>query len=164
MDPVSATVTIGRSPAEVFEYLFDLANHQEFSDHYLVDWHLTRTDSRGRGAGARFRVKTRRTRFGWADVTITEAIPERRIVEAGRGGKFNRVRLVSIFTLKPGPSGTTRLELETETEPATLADRLVEAMGMRPWMRRQTARAVRRVRSILEEDVGRGPRTTIAGQ
>ena len=50
MDPVSASITIDRPPEEVFEYLLDMANHQEFSDHYLVDWHLTRADSYGRGA------------------------------------------------------------------------------------------------------------------
>ncbi len=163
MDPVSASVTIGRPAEEIFEYLLDMANHQEFSDHYLVDWHLTRTDSVGRGAGARFRLKLRRNRFGWADVTIIDVQAPRRIVEAGRGGKFNRVRLVSIFELTPGPSGTTRVALITETDPVTLADRLMESLGMRSWMRRQTERAMRRLRSILEEDDNRGPRTTIAG-
>ena len=42
---------------QVFDYLQDIANHPEFTDHYLVDWHLTRIDSVGLGAGARFRVK-----------------------------------------------------------------------------------------------------------
>ena len=55
MDPVTSTITIGRPREEVFDYLADIANHPEFSDHYLKDWHLTRVDSVGRGAGARFR-------------------------------------------------------------------------------------------------------------
>jgi uncharacterized protein YndB with AHSA1/START domain len=163
LDAVSASVTIGRSPEEVYDYLVDVANHPEFSDHYLVDWHLTRTDSRGQGAGARFRLKTRRYRFAWADMTIIEAQRPRRIVQAGRGGKYNRTRLVSIFTISPGPSGSARVSLTVETEPATLADRLNETLGMRAWMRRQTVRAVRRIRTILEEGSGRGPRATIAG-
>ncbi len=50
--------TVVSAPRErVFDYLQDIANHPEFTDHYLVDWHLTRIDSVGRGAGARFRVK-----------------------------------------------------------------------------------------------------------
>lgn len=163
MDPVSATVIIGRPPEEVYEYLLDVANHPEFSDHYLVDWHLTRTDSCGKGAGARFRLNTRRSRFGWADMTIIEAQRPWRIVQAGRGGKYNRTRLVSIYALSPGPSGTSRVCLTTETEPATLADRLAEGLGMRGWLRRQTVRAVRRLRSILEEGTERGARATIAG-
>jgi uncharacterized protein YndB with AHSA1/START domain len=162
LDPISASVYIDRPREQVFEYLLDIANHPEFSDHYLVDWHLTRRESHGRGAGARFRLK-RRSRFGWADLTITEVDPPRRIVEAGRGGKFNRVRLLTVYTLEPGPGGTTRVEMITETFPATLADRLTESLGLRSWLRRQTARALRRLRSILEEGVGRGQRATVAG-
>src|SRR5436305_1096509 len=72
MDPVSVSVTIARPREEVFEYLADVANHAEFCDHYLVDWRLTREDSYGRGAGARFRVKVPMNRFPWADVVFAE--------------------------------------------------------------------------------------------
>ena len=51
------TVSIAKPREEVFEYLADIANHAEYTDHYLTDWHLTREQSYGRGAGARFRVK-----------------------------------------------------------------------------------------------------------
>ena len=51
MDPVTAHVLIGRPREEVFDYLADIANHQEFSDHYLKEWRLTRVESVGRGAG-----------------------------------------------------------------------------------------------------------------
>jgi uncharacterized protein YndB with AHSA1/START domain len=163
LDPVTASIVIDRPPSEVFEYLLDMANRPEFSDHYLGEFHLTRLDSYGKGAGARFRLKTRRNRFGWADVTITDVEPNRRIVELGRGGKFNRVRLLSVYTLSPAPAGTTRVELTIETEPATLADRIMEALGMRAWLRRQAGRAMRRLRSILEEGAERGPRATVAG-
>ena len=43
--------TIGLPREEVFEYLSDIANHAEFSDHYLVDWHLLREDSQRAYAG-----------------------------------------------------------------------------------------------------------------
>jgi uncharacterized protein YndB with AHSA1/START domain len=163
LDPVTASIVIDKPRAEVFEYLLDMANRPEFSDHYLGDFHLTRVDSYGKGAGARFRLKTRRDRFGWADLTITDVEPPRRIVEVGRGGKFNRVRLLSVFTLSPAPGGTTRVQLTVETEPATLTDRLLEALGMRRWLRREIGRALRRLRAILEEGAERGPRATIAG-
>jgi uncharacterized protein YndB with AHSA1/START domain len=163
LDPVTASIVIDKPRAEVFEYLLDMANRPEFSDHYLGDFHLTRVDSYGKGAGARFRLKTRRDRFGWADLTITDVEPPRRIVEVGRGGKFNRVRLLSVFTLSPAPGGTTRVKLTVETEPATLTDRLLEALGMRRWLRREIGRALRRLRAILEEGAERGPRATIAG-
>jgi uncharacterized protein YndB with AHSA1/START domain len=163
LDPVTASIVIDRPQAQVFEYLVDVANRPEYSDHYLTDFHLTRADSVGLGAGARFRLKTRRNRFGWADVTIVEAEPPRRIVEVGRGSKFNRIRLRTVYELSPAPGATTRVEMTTETEPATLSDRLMEALGVRRWLRRQMARALRRVRAILEEGAERGQRATIAG-
>ncbi len=70
MDPVSSSITIGRPREEVFDYLADIANHPEFTDHFLTEWRLTRVDSYGRGAGARFRVDKRFNRFGWGDYTL----------------------------------------------------------------------------------------------
>ena len=55
MDPLVTEITIARPREEVFEYLADIANHAEFTDHYLVEWHLTRENPYGLGAGARFR-------------------------------------------------------------------------------------------------------------
>ena len=81
MDPVSAHVTIGRPREEVFDYLADIANHPEFTDHYMKEWRLTRVDSYGRGAGARFRVDASGDRFAWGDMTFIEverAVPDRR--------------------------------------------------------------------------------------
>ena len=60
MDPVTAYVTIGRPREEVFDYLADIANHPEFSDHYLKEWRLTRVDSSG-AARARASSSTRRS-------------------------------------------------------------------------------------------------------
>jgi len=48
VDTVTLDITIDRPREEVFAYLSDVANHPEFSDHYLTDWHLTREDSEGR--------------------------------------------------------------------------------------------------------------------
>ena len=100
MDPVTSSITIGRPREEVFDYLVDIANHAEFSDHYLKDWRLTRLDSVGRGAGARFRYD-RRDRFGWADMTFIDVERPFRIVAVGRGGKFNRNKTYSTWTLTP---------------------------------------------------------------
>jgi uncharacterized protein YndB with AHSA1/START domain len=162
VDPVSVSIIVGRPREEVFDYLRDIANHSEFTDHFLSDWHLTRENSVGRGAGARFRIEAPLQRFSWAGVSFIEVEPPRRIVEAGRGGKFNRVRLLTVYTLEPHAGGTTRVELTTETEPATITDKLGEALGSRRWIRRQNKRALKRLRSILEEGKGRGARATIA--
>ena len=164
MDPFTVTTTISTPREEVFEYLADIANHAEFSDHYLVDWHLLREDSYGTGAGARFRIKAPLSRFSWADLTVTELTPPYRIVAKGRGGKFNRIRMLATYTLSPGASHTTRVEFTLETVPALLSDRLMELIVGRSWYKRQAAKALRRLRAILEEGRDRGRRPSVAAR
>jgi uncharacterized protein YndB with AHSA1/START domain len=164
VDPFTVEATISLPREQVFEYLADISNHAEFTDHYLVDWHLTREDPYGKGAGARFRVKAPLARFSWADVTFAEVQPPYRIVERGRGGKFNRIRMLGTYTLSDGAGGTTKVEFTFETEPVMPSDRLLEAFGGRGWTKRQAARAMRRLRRILEEDRDRGRRVTVAAR
>jgi uncharacterized protein YndB with AHSA1/START domain len=164
VEPVTVSTTVSRPRAEVFEYLVDIANHPEFSDHYLVDWHLTREDPYGMGAGARFRIKAPLNRFSWADVTFVDVQPPFRIVQRGRGGKYNRIRMVGVYTLSPSAADSTRVEYTVETVPALLSDRLMEVLGGRSWTKRQATKALRRLRSILEEDRGRGRRASIGGR
>ena len=163
MDPLIIEVTIARPREEIFEYLADIANHAEFTDHFMVDWRLTREDTYGRGAGARYRMKAPFNRFPWADATIVEVIPERRIVEVGRTGKFNRIRTIGVYELEPVSATSTRVRFTLETEPKMLSDKLLESFGARGWMKRKLGKAMRRLRSILEEDLDRGTRPTIAG-
>ena len=47
MDPFVTDTTIARPREEVYEYLADIANHAEFSDHFRKDWRLTREDTDG---------------------------------------------------------------------------------------------------------------------
>jgi uncharacterized protein YndB with AHSA1/START domain len=170
VDPVTVSIVVSAPREQVFDYLQDIANHPEFTDHYLVDWHLTRIDSVGRGAGARFRVKAPANRFGWGDVTLVEVERPHRIVEAGRMGKENRIRTLGVYDLAPAPAGATRVRFTQQTIPAKLSDRLMETLGGRSWTRRKSARALRRLRGILEQVEGGGAagaagrrRVTVAG-
>jgi uncharacterized protein YndB with AHSA1/START domain len=164
VDPVSVSVTIDRPREEVFAYLADIANHAEFSDHYMTDWHLTRIDSVGRGAGARFRVGVPLQRFDWGDMTLVSVEPPYRIVALGRYGKFNRIKTTGIWTLEPGAGGGTDVEYMFESEPAFPTDRIVETLsGQRRYFKRKARKAMRRLQEILEEDHGRGARVTVAG-
>lgn len=156
-------MTIARPREEVFAYLADIANHAEFCDHFMVDWHLTREDPVGVGAGARFKIKAPKfNRFPWGDATFTEVVAPHRIVERGRAGKFNRILTRGVYELEAAPGGGTRVTFSFETKPKTLSDRILETGG-RAWLRRKTAKALKRLRDILEEDRGRGARVTIAG-
>jgi uncharacterized protein YndB with AHSA1/START domain len=163
VDPVTVSVTIDRPREEVFEYLADIANHPEFSDHYLEKWRLTRTDSFGVGAGARYRLKRRFNRYAWEDITLVDVQRPHRIVGVGRGGKFNRVKTYSTWELSPAHGGGTRVQYTTETVPAMLSDRFAEAWGFRGWVKRKSAKALKRLRVILEDGEERGTRATVAG-
>jgi uncharacterized protein YndB with AHSA1/START domain len=163
MDPMTVSILIDAPRERIFEYLQDIANHSEFTDHYLHDWHLTRVDSVGRGAGARFRVAAPGNRYSWGDVTFVEVLPPHRIVEIGHSGKANRVRTLGVYELAPAAGGTTRVQFTLETQPSTFADRLLESFGARGWLRRKNMKAMRRLRSIIESGEGRGRRVTVAG-
>jgi len=163
MDPITAHVVIDRPREEVFEYLADIANHPEFSDHYLKEWRLTRIESYGRGAGARFKIDAPLDRYGWGDMTFVEVERPHRIVAAGRAGKFNRNKTWTTWTLSPSGAAT-RVEVTTESEPALTTDKLMETFtGRRGWTRRRLGKALRRMQSILEEGVDRGQRATVGG-
>jgi uncharacterized protein YndB with AHSA1/START domain len=164
VDPVTVSVNIGRPREEVFAYLADIANHPEFSDHYLEQFRLTRVDSVGQGAGARFKLRTPFQRFSWADMTFSVVEPPHRIVAVGRGGKFNRIRTTAIWTLDHAPGGGTEVEYMIESEPALPTDRIVEALTrQRGWFKRKLRKSMSRLQAILEENEDRGARATVAG-
>lgn len=164
MDAFTVSATIALPRERIFDYLADVANHAEFSDHYLVEWHLLREDSHGIGAGARFRIKAPLNRFAWGDFTITELDRPYRIVEKGRTGKYNRLRTLGVWTLSPGAGASTVVEYTYETDPGLLSDRLRDGLGGRSWMRRKAARAMRRMQAILEEGAERGSRPAVAAR
>lgn len=150
MDPVNASAVIDAPRQQVFEYLSDVSKRPDFTDHFLVDWRLTRENPVGTGAGARFRVKAPANRFSWGELTLAQTERPSRILELGRTGKGNRIRTRGVWELAQGAAGTTRVSFTYETMPALLSDRVREALGMRWWTRRQYARALRRLRSIME--------------
>ena len=162
MDPIRVATNIARPREQVFEYLSDIANHAEFTDHYLVDWHLLRLDTVGPGAGARFRVRAPFNRFSWADMTIAEIQPPFKIVERGRGGKFNRIKMIGTYEIFERHPGASEVQYTFETETSMPSDRLADILGGRCWMRRQSRKAMKRLRAILEEGRERGARPSAA--
>lgn len=168
MDPVSASVVIQRPREEVFAYLADIANHASFLDHRLVEWRLTREDSIGLGAGARFRAKLRFNRFARYDATFTEVEPPYRIAFVGRGGKYDRTLLHGEITVKDTNGDAVQVTWTVETEPKLPSDRLMEfASGQRGATQRGLRKGLRRLQGILEAKGGTAEaassRASIAG-
>jgi uncharacterized protein YndB with AHSA1/START domain len=162
VDPFTVSTNIALPREQVFEYLADIANHAEFTDHYLVNWRLTRIESYGEGAGARFRIKAPLNRFAWADVTIADLQPPFKMVERGRGGKFNRIKMIGTYEIFEGDGGMSRVEYTYETDAHLPADVIPEILGGRGWAKRKSKKAMKRLRAILEEDRMRGKRPSVA--
>jgi hypothetical protein len=97
-------------------------------------------------------------------MTFAEIQPPFRILERGRGGKFNRIKMLGTYTLQPGPGNSTKVEYTLETVPVMLSDRLMETFGGRSWSRRQAGKAMRRLQLILEENRSRGRRASVAAR
>jgi hypothetical protein len=163
MNPVRHEILIDRPPAEVLDYLGDIALWPEWTDHFLQHWHMTREDTFGSGAGARFRVRRRLDRFGFADLTFAEFQTRGFIRARGRMGKFNRTRWIVEIEIDEA-SGGTRLRLSVSTAPGLPTDRLMEAVTLtKAFHRRRWGKALRRLRSILEDGDERGTAATISG-
>ena len=127
------STTIDRPREQVFEYLGDIANHAEFTDHYLVDWHLTREDP------VRCRRRCAVPREGSPQPVllggrhVLEVQAPFRIVERGRSGKYNRVKMLGVYEVSRGPGGTSKVTYTFETVPVMPSDRLMEMLGGRAW-------------------------------
>ena len=149
MRPIRLSATVDSPRERVFDYLADVANHVEFSDHYLKDFRLTRVESRGIGAAARFRVA-----FGsslWGEIVIAGLEAPYRIALTGQAGRLGRTQVEAGYTLTSSGQGMTRVEYEISTTPGAPTDRLREALGGRAWLAHQSRRALRRLAAVLEE-------------
>lgn len=158
-----AKLTIDRPPEEVFEYLLDYASRGEFAPAVYRELRLARVESRGVGAGGRFRLH-RKLRDRYAGSTITEAEVGRRILEEGSTGRGGRIELAAEYLLEDVGSGATSVQWTLETHTTNPADRLRE-FGMRGYVRRRMRRSLRNLREILEATPGAAPtaRPTVGG-
>ena len=162
MSAFTLETTVGRPRELVYDYLADVAHHPEFLDDFLTEWHMTREETFGLGAGGRFRADAPFQRFPWGDWVIAQLEPPHRIVLHGRTGKYNRVRTLTVFELREGSGGGTVVAVTVDSQPQFPSDKLIDGLGRRVTRRRWRA-ALRRLASILEEDRDRGTRATIAG-
>jgi uncharacterized protein YndB with AHSA1/START domain len=159
---VTVSTVISAPREQVFDFVCDLAGRPAFTDHFMRDYRLARVDPVGAGAAARFQLRAPLAKE-YAELQITEADRPRRIVEEIRVGRRGRNRSVALYDFIVEGGGTTRVELTTYSEPATPIDRLKE-IGAAGWMRRQTRKALDRLRMIFEEPPsGELKRATIAG-
>jgi uncharacterized protein YndB with AHSA1/START domain len=161
MRPLVLSRVIDAPREQVFGYLSDIANHVEFTDHFVKDFRLERLESRGVGAAARFRLLLGPGAI-WCEAVLTTLERPHTIVAEGRGGRLGRIEVRSEYRLTLHDQGMTRVELTFAMHPATAADRLREALGVRVWFGYQQRRALRRLQLILEEGEPSGAAARVA--
>jgi Polyketide cyclase / dehydrase and lipid transport len=144
--PVAVSVEVPRRPEQVYEYLEVLGNHEQFMDHFMVDWQLS-GPKRGVGAKANVRVKATAEK-DWTDVEIVEADAGRRLVEETTGGSRGRRRTRGTYLLEGLPGGGTRISFELEFLQMPTGERLMGPLN-RAYVRRVNRKAMRRLSERL---------------
>jgi uncharacterized protein YndB with AHSA1/START domain len=148
MGPISVKTPIDAPRERVYQLLCDLANRPAFTDHFVSEFRLERLKSSGVGAAARFRI----TQPGlWMETVIEEVLPPHRILERGRGGRLDRIPILTHWELVEGPGPRTcEVTLSFWSEPSHPLDRLRERLGAEWFYRRQWSIALSRLKELIE--------------
>jgi uncharacterized protein YndB with AHSA1/START domain len=163
MGPVSAEIEIDVPRERAFAVIADLARRPSFTDHFLGGFHLTRIESSGVGAGARFCMASP-LRKVWMDTAIVELEPPHRLIERGRGGRGNRIPATTVWELTEGSGSLTRVRVSHWTEPSNPLDRALEVLAANSASAQRGWRtALRRLRDQLESGEPAPPPVALAG-
>lgn len=143
--PVTCTIDVPQRRERVYAQLEVLADHERFTDHFLVDWSVS---GPRRGVGARARMRLRKP--GPADWLAMEVVaaepPARSVEESVSAGGRRRTR--GTYALEPTAAGGTRVSFTLAWLRAPLAERLL-APVTRAVTRRANARSLRRLADEL---------------
>ena len=149
MRPVESRIVISAPREAVFDFLCDVSNRVAWMDQFLEDYRLTRVNPVGVGAGAAFVIDSPLFPLR-AEYQLVEADAPRRLVERGRIGRWGRTTGWTEWELVDN-YGSTELTVTIWTEPGIRWDGFKEGLGARPWLKRQVATSLRRLRKIFEE-------------
>ncbi len=163
MGPIGAEIEIDVPRQRAYEAIADLALRPAFTDHFVTGFHLTRIESTGVGAGARFRFVVG-PRSVWTETTVAEVDEPYRIVEHGRCGRANRIPSTTLWELTEGPGSLTKVRVSYWTGPSKPVDRGLELLTAAsiPYERRWRE-ALRRLRDQLESGELGSHRVALAG-
>jgi len=160
MGPVYAETDIDAPREMIYEYLLDIATRPVLFGDSIRDFRLLRLDTRGIGAGARFRFKRL---SAWNDTTITSTEAPRRISERGSTGRLNRNLTGFEWEIAEAATGVSSVRLSYWIEPYGLYRHFHRLTGGSRWYTRQMNRAVRRLREQVEAERMESGRVEVAG-
>jgi len=149
MGPISAEITIDAPRERVWEILADLARRPAFCDHFQDQFRLERIESRGVGASARFRVEAPHMKI-WMETVVEEIDEPHRLFERGRGGRLDKLPIVTVWELSEGAGATTEAKVSFWTEPPNRFEKMRERGRTRRWFRRQWSSALERLKELAE--------------
>jgi uncharacterized protein YndB with AHSA1/START domain len=150
MRPIAVSTVVDAPRERVFEYLSDIANHAEFSGHFLTQFRLERAASAGVGAAARYRIGFPLGSM-WAESVIAELDEPHLVRLEGQMGRLGRIETEAVYTLTQTGRDMTRVEYTFAATPAGPADRLKFLLGFRPWLAAKSRRALRNLADTLEK-------------
>jgi uncharacterized protein YndB with AHSA1/START domain len=160
MGPISVTRAIDAPRDLIFEFVSDLANRPAFTDHFLREYRLERFESAGVGAAARMRIPKAGL---WMESVIVEASRPHRILEQGKGGRLDRIPILTAWEFVEGPGAeTSEVTVRFGTEPLHPVDRVRELRRGERFYRRQWSTALSRLKDLIESGQ-HGDRVVIAG-
>lgn len=163
MIPIRVHTHISAPREAVFDLLADMSTRPSWTDHFQKDFRLESPRAAGVGAAARYRLDAPLNRR-WGETEVIEADRPRRVVEATRSGRLSGTRGEVLYELTPQGRSLTRVDMTVWTEGGTPRERLKDKLGARRWTRRQSKKALERLRTILEEHPGEPlERVTVAG-
>jgi hypothetical protein len=148
MRSVSVSVSVSTPREDVFAYLDDIANHESFTDHMLVDWSCWGPTG-GAGARARMRVRKPGPR-DWIDLEVIESKPPTGSTEESVSGGGRR-RTRGTYQLEELPEGGTRITFEVAWLRAPFVERLAAPLT-RAVVRRGNQRALNRLAEQLRTE------------
>jgi hypothetical protein len=147
MGPISVQRSIDAPRERVFDFLCDLVNRPAFTDHFIGQFRLERLASSGVGASARMRIARRGL---WLETVIVEATKPHRILERGKGGRWDRMPITTGWELLAAPGDRCEVTLSFWTEPPGGFARLRDRLGAERYYRRQWSRALSRLKKLIE--------------
>src|SRR3954467_6871424 len=150
MKPITVTTSINSPIEEVYDHLDDLDNHEAFTNHFMSEWTPTSEQRTGVGAKVRFKVKMG-GRHPWSEIEVLESERPHRNVEEGHGGPDGRRHTRGTYALKARADGGTDVAFTLELlDPVTTGEKLQMALGGRAILKRLNAKAMTRLKDILE--------------
>jgi Polyketide cyclase / dehydrase and lipid transport len=145
MRPVKVSIAVPQRREDVYDFIDVLANHEQFTDHFLSDWSV-QGPAHGAGARARMCVKSPGP-DDWLDMEVVRAQRPTTTVEEAVSARGRR-RTRGTYLLDETPDGGTVVAFELAWLDAPLRERLTAPLT-RAIVRRANAKSLERLAAAL---------------